>query len=263
MGTNFTNRLPLALYQKCQSEITWWWHYHWKKATCGEFCIYHNWRRRLSLWSSRKSLHWDFKEPESYESMKMCLQDNIRDVKRLARIDINGETNEIQYFLGGDWKFPRYGHGNRFCIFQLRVVQVSSPWAFWFRSAMVNQWCELWRKNEHIHCRLKKEEVQCFKPLFPTIPLTRLVVDNLHMFLHVAGTLIDLLVLEIRRLDCIEKATKLKSIDWLYNIRKYENAVTSLGITGFNFWIGRESKKLKCRTLTGPGKLLVLDLCTL
>ena len=83
------------------------------------------------------------------------------------------------------------------------------------------------------------------------------------MFLHVAGTLIDLLVLEIRRLDCIEKATKLKSIDWLYNIRKYENAVTSLGITGFNFWIGRESKKLKCRTLTGPGKLLVLDLCTL
>ena len=44
------------------------------------------------------------------------------------------------------------------------------------------------------------------EPIFLTIPLTRVVVDNLHMFLRVADTLIDLLLVEIRRLDNTEKS---------------------------------------------------------
>ena len=31
-------------------------------------------------------------------------------------------------------------------------------------------------------------------PIFPMIPLTRVVVDNLHMFLRVGDTLIDMLI---------------------------------------------------------------------
>lgn len=96
------------------------------------------------------------------------------------------------------------------------------------------------------------------EPIFKTIPLTRVVVDNLHMFLRVADTLIDLL-LELRRLDKIDKATKVKSLDQLQYIKKYESTLQSLGISGFTFWIGRESKKLKCRTLTGPEKLLLFE----
>ena len=72
----------------------------------------------------------------------------------------------------------------------------------------------------------------------------QVVVDNLHMFFRVADTLIDLLLLELRCLDKIERATKIKSLDHLQYIRKHETTVQSLGISGFSFWIGHESKNL-------------------
>ena len=46
-----------------------------------------------------------FKESENYDSLKLCLQDIIRDVKQLTRISIGEIEFEIMYFLGGDWKF--------------------------------------------------------------------------------------------------------------------------------------------------------------
>ena len=96
-------------------------------------------------------------------------------------------------------------------------------------------------------------------PLFPMIPLTRVVVDNLHMFLRISDTLIDLLLLELRRLDCIDKATKLKTLDSLTYLKLYENTLKLIGVGGFSFWIGKESRKLKYRTLTGPEKLILFD----
>ena len=83
------------------------------------------------------------------------------------------------------------------------------------------------------------------------------VVDNLHMFLRVADTLVDLLILELRRLDKIDKATKVKGVDQLRYLKKYEDIVKVLGVTGFFFWIGKESKHLKWRSLTGPEKLVL------
>ena len=92
-----------------------------------------------------------------------------------------------------------------------------------------------------------------YPPLFQTIPLTRVVVDSLHiMFLRVADTLIDLLLLELRRLDKIDKCSKVKSVHQLQYIKKYESMLKMFGIPRFNFWIGKESKKLKWQTLTGP-----------
>ena len=35
------------------------------------------------------------------------------------------------------------------------------------------------------------------------------------------------------------------------------NTIKLLGIGGFSFWTGKESKKLKCRKLTGPEKLIL------
>ena len=71
--------------------------------------------------------------------------------------------------------------------------------------------------------------------------------------------LVDLLLLELKRLDRIEKATSVKSLEQLQYIRKYESTLKTIGVSGFSFWIGRESKTLKCRTLTGPEKLIVFE----
>lgn len=89
-------------------------------------------------------------------------------------------------------------------------------------------------------------------PLFPTIPLQNVVIDNLHLFLRVA------LIVELRKEDLMEKRKstaydpqKCKNLE---NFRKF---ITELGIPGYNFWIGETSKQLKWRTLTGPEKLKV------
>ncbi len=46
-----------------------------------------------------------FKEAETYESLKAALQDIASDIKSLLTIDVNGMTLEVEYYLGGDWKF--------------------------------------------------------------------------------------------------------------------------------------------------------------
>ena len=85
------------------------------------------------------------------------------------------------------------------------------------------------------------------------------MVDNLHMFLSVADTLFDLFLIELRRIDHIDKATKLKSTDNSTTLKRYEQYLKSISIVGFYFWIGRESKTLKDRTLTGPEKLILFQ----
>ena len=60
-------------------------------------------------------------------------------------------------------------------------------------------------------------------PLFPMIPLSRVVIDNLHLFLRVADVLIDLFIVELKRHDANEKVKKFsltqKSSNILTNFR--------------------------------------------
>ena len=93
------------------------------------------------------------------------------------------------------------------------------------------------------------------------ILLKNVVIDNLHLFLRVSEVLIDLLIVELCRQDAIEKVKKFTSTDlsrYQY-IQKYQEFVSSLGIPGFEFYIGRSSKELKRCSLTGPEKLKLLE----
>ena len=99
------------------------------------------------------------------------------------------------------------------------------------------------------------------RPLFTTIPLTNVVIDNLHLFLRVADVLINLLIMELRRQDCIEKQRVFSEFNHVKykHCAAFERFVCSLGIPGYSFYIGRTSKQLKARTLTGPEKLKVFS----
>ena len=74
-------------------------------------------------------------------------------------------------------------------------------------------------ENTRLALSRVKKYIVSHPPLYTTIPLTRVIDDNLHIFLRVADTLINLLILELRRLDKTEKATKLKSVDQLHSSR--------------------------------------------
>ena len=99
-------------------------------------------------------------------------------------------------------------------------------------------------------------------PLFCSIPLTNVVIDNLHLFLRVADRLVDLLIVELKHQDAIARRRTFTSFDRekYCHLTRYEKFVTSLGIPGFEFYIGQSSEQMKCRTLSGPEKLKVFGL---
>ncbi len=46
-----------------------------------------------------------FREPETYESLQRALEDVITEVDNMESLNVEGTEFEIEYFLGGDWKF--------------------------------------------------------------------------------------------------------------------------------------------------------------
>ena len=206
-----------------------------------------------------------FKATENYDDMKLCLQDIVKDVETIETITVREQEFAIEYFIGGDWKFLAMITG---------IDSASSTYACtWCKCPSLERHdsSQTWSISDTEHgartieenniiARSKRKQFNVsHEPTFKQIPLTHVIVDNLHMFLRVADTLIDLLLLELKRFDKIEKSTKMKSLGQLNYLKKYEGIVQSLGISGFSFWIGRESRKLKCRTLTSPEKLVLLE----
>ena len=45
------------------------------------------------------------KEPEKYESLALSLQDIKNEIESLSTIEVNNISFDIEYYLGGDWKF--------------------------------------------------------------------------------------------------------------------------------------------------------------
>ena len=211
-----------------------------------------------------------FKAPENYHFLKKALEDIIKDVELLKEIKVGLNTFSIDYYMGGDWKFLAAVTG---------IDSASSTYAC--------IWCKCGRDErfdadkewsvtagskgartieENVeYARLPKSRKQfnvSNPPLFRSIPLSHIVIDNLHLFLRVSDVLIDLLVTEIRRCDCIEKSRRFNgrfNISAFKHVERYERFVTSLGIPSFEFYVGQTSKQLKCRSLTGPEKLKLFE----
>ena len=213
-----------------------------------------------------------FKEPESYASMQACLSDIKQEMESLKSITVNDITFDIEYYLGGDWKFLAMATGIDSATSNFACIWCKCPTDQ--RANTIRKWsitdpgqgARTIEENIKLASRSTSKFNVSNTPLFPSIPLTRVVVDNLHMFLRVSDVLIDLLISELRTLDKINQTTKLKSLDNLTHLATFEKSVKDLGISGFSFWIGRESRKLKWRTFTGPEKLKILsslDLVTL
>ena len=76
-----------------------------------------------------------------------------------------------------------------------------------------------------------------------------------------SDVLSNLLLIELKCQDCIDKVTKFSSFDEgkYKHLSKYQDFVSSLKIPNFRFYIGQISKALKCRALTGPEKLKVMS----
>ena len=71
--------------------------------------------------------------------------------------------------------------------------------------------------------------------MFSIPPLNHVVIDNLHLFLRVNDVLIDQLIMELLRLDAIDKARRVAGLDRTKHkhVAAFEEFVGSLGISVF------------------------------
>lgn len=52
-----------------------------------------------------------FREEESYQSLKLAMSDIYKEVENLELLTLGDETFQIEFYLGGDWKFPAIATG--------------------------------------------------------------------------------------------------------------------------------------------------------
>lgn len=206
-----------------------------------------------------------FKEPETYEALKNALCDIVSDVESLSSITVNGITFSIEYYLGGDWKFLALATGIDSASSKHACIWCKCPALE--RHLSDQKWSmlepEFGARSIEENVRIASSRTKQFNvsrlPIFCTIPLVHVVVDNLHMFLRVADTLVDLLIGSLRTLDRVNQTLRVRSLDGLTHLATFEKSLKHMGIVGYSFWIGRDSQKLKWRSLTGPEKLVVFS----
>lgn len=72
-----------------------------------------------------------------------------------------------------------------------------------------------------------------------------IVIDNLHMFLRVLDILIDLLIVELKRQDCIEKVKKFIAFEIQTFGYISELCLISWYTWVYQFFVGKNFKALK------------------
>ncbi|KAL9970448.1 hypothetical protein ACROYT_G022824 [Oculina patagonica] len=206
------------------------------------------------------------KVTENYDKLAIALADIRKDVESLKHVSVGTECFAIEWFLGGDWKFLA-------CICGLGAATAIHP-CIWCKCPLYDKYDE--RNEWSLHDKSKGarsiEEMQQqlnirsrsgerynvkHSPLFPSIPLDHVVIDSLHLFLRISDTLINLLILELQRQDAVDKKKKFNDG---FERSKYKHMAgweTYLNDTlkiPFNWFVCKDSKKLKWRDLTGPEK---------
>ena len=203
------------------------------------------------------------KEPEKYHSLILSLEDIKVEVESLSTIEVNGICFDIVYFLGGDWKFLATITGidsataNYACIWcKCPSIERHNSKVKWSMTD-IELGARTIEENVNLASKRSKKYNVSHPPIFPKIPLNHVVLDNLHLFLRVADVLIDMLIGALRTLDRINQSLRIHSLDGLTHLAAYESALKRIGISGFSFYIGKNSQKLKWRSLTGPEKVLL------
>lgn len=205
------------------------------------------------------------KESENYDQLKAGLQDVFDDIKKITDdgISIQSTNYTIQFYLGGDWKFLA-------CVCGLEAAN----------SDYACIWCHCSKEERHLErewsitdeklgartvsgiiqaSKLPKKSPRRYncsrEPLFSSIPMHRVIIDHLHLFLRVCDNLINLLIRALQLQDGLEK-TSVQKFDRskATNMSKYQSFLQDECNISFQFYVCQDSKSIKWRDLKGPEK---------
>ena len=178
---------------------------------------------------------------ETYENIATGFADVIKDINALINIhhiDNDGKQIELEFFLGGDYKFLLLVCGlsgatsNYACLYC--KVHKDQRWDTSKDLAYYNQ-PPLARSIDELRNPPKMNYCAVNKPLFD-IPLTHIVVDELHLLLRVTDVLTRNLVEECLEWDEHETITKgAIAPTRRYHVKELTDTISSCGVT-FSVW---------------------------
>ena len=178
---------------------------------------------------------------ETYENIAIGFADVINDINALVNrgyIDIDGKQIELEFFLGGDYKFLLIVCGlsgatsNYACLYckvhKDQQWDTSKDLAYYNQPPLARSLHELRNPPKMNYCAVNK-------PLFD-IPLTHIVVDELHLLLRITDVLTRNLVEECLEWDEHETITKgAIAPTRRYHVKELTDTISSCGVT-FSVW---------------------------
>ena len=199
---------------------------------------------------------------EKYECLSEAVKDIASDIKSIKSLTIDGHNFNIKFFLCADMKYLAICAGIQAANAKFSCVWCKCPAEQ--RHNTSKSWCTIEdgaRTIDEIKClalvQHKDSKYGCIhQPLFPSIPINHIIPDILHLFLRISDTLINLLILDLRRIDRIEqfRSQEFKPTA-AQNVNRY---ITYLNVNckiSFHMYVDQVSKNLKWRDLTGPENL--------
>ena len=208
------------------------------------------------------------KVSESYDELIKGLRDICQEARDLEMITVDERIFKITFFLGGDWKFLatvnglEHANANFACIWckcaKTQRFDMHLKWS-------ISDVQKGARTIEEISQKAKLPKSSpdkygcCREPIFPFIPIDRVIIDTLHLFLRVSDLLLNLLIRDLQILDGIKKGTsKLPDKTKHKNMKAYEEFLNGPCKIRFKWYLD-DSNKFAYRDLTGPEKHRVFN----
>ena len=188
--------------------------------------------------------------PEKYEHLKCGLNNICKEVESTSTLEVDDETYTIEIFLGGDMKFLLMTCGLNSAIDTPKSWSVIDPEK---GARTISEIKELAGK------RRRGNKYGCVEqPLFPSIPISHVVIDTLHLLLRISDVLMNLLLADLERHDELKKLN-LREFDLskLHYMAKFQAFLNIDRGIPFEIFIN-EKKEAKWRDLVGPEKHVLL-----
>ena len=156
---------------------------------------------------------------EKYEQLAAGLQDIINDAKNCNAIQIDGKVYNIEFYLDGDLKFLAIVCGVETANSEYACVWCKCPKGKWDDMSMGWSLTDVRKGARTIEeitekstlSKQNKERYNCSHiPLFPFIPIKRVIIDTLHLFLCISDSLTDLSIRDLKMQDDLNKKRKNK-----------------------------------------------------
>ena len=159
-------------------------------------------------------------------------------------IELDGRILELQFYLGGDYKFlllmmgMNQAHSNYACLFC--SVHKDKRWMTTSSQADKRTLATMQQCRQHLPG--SKERLGCVEEPLVGIAIDRIAIDTLHLMLRVTDVLLRNLVYAMNRKDRVASHSGAATTAQL---DKLVSAIQSCGVT-FRVWKDREGKGNDC-----------------